>query len=220
MTVIPSHFQIDQESVRYQSLTKLSELTDQYVGYRRLNSKESQKLLLQLTQIRIFLRALDFSEYLTYEQRYKIVFALADAADIYEFPTAPVLANVNRPAILIGSGGNTTTVTNNFNAGTPFENSDVDAGTETVDTFATSLGSGVVWHYTVSNGTAQRSGIFVATWTGASIDGTETSTPDVGGATDDIVLSVDISAGNARLRATAASNNWSISGRRYLINNG
>ena len=220
MTVVPSHFQIDQQSVRYQSLTKLSELTDQYVGYRRLDSKYAQELLLQISKIRIFLRALDYSEFLTYEQRYKIVYALADAAGIYQFPTAPVLANVNRPAILIGSGGSTTTVTNNYDAGTPFEDTDIDTTTETVDTFATSLGSGSVWHYTVSNGTAQRSGILTATWLGSTIDCSEGSTPDIGGSTDDLVLSVDISAGSVRLRATAASNNWSVVGRRYLINNG
>lgn len=218
--VIPSHFAISQESVRYQSLTKLSELVDQYVDIRRLDSTKAQELLLQISKLRLWLKALDYSEFLSQEQRYKIVYCLTEIAGIYEFPTAPVLANVNRPAILIGGGGGSTTVTNNYDAGTPFENSDVDTGVETVDTFATSLGSGAVWHYTCTNGTAQRSGIFIATWLGATADGSEESTPDVGGSTADLVLSVDISAGVVRLRATAASNNWSVSGRRYLINNG
>lgn len=214
--VIPSHFAISQESVRYQSLTKLSELVDQYVDIRRLDSSKAQELLLQISKLRVWLKALDYSEFLSQEQRYKIVYCLTEIAGIYEFPTAPVLANVNRPAILIGSGGGSTTVTNNYDAGTPFENSDVDVGTETADSFATSLASSVLWHYTVTNGTAQRSGLFVATWLGSTIDGYENSGPDIGGSTSDVVLSVDISAGAVRLRATAASNNWTVRGKRYL----
>jgi hypothetical protein len=220
MSVIPSHFAIDAHSVRYQSLTRLTELVDQYVEIRRLDSTKAQELLLQITKVRLWLKALDYSAYLTREQKYKIVYALIKFSGIYEFPTAPVLANVNRPAILIGGSGGTTTVTNNYDAGTPAENTDIDVGTEDIDTFATSLGSGAVWHYTVTNGTAQRSGIFTATWIGSSIDVNEWSTPDVGGSTNDLVLSADISAGNVRLRGTAASNNWSVTVRRYLINNG
>lgn len=221
MSIIPSHFAFDIESCRYQSLTKLSELTDRYANIRRLDSTSGQDLLLQITKIRLFLLALDSSNYLTFEQRQKIAFALAKIAEIYQFPVAPVLANVNRPAILIGSGGGgTTTVTNTYDAGEPYENSDVDIGTENVDTFATSLGSGALWTYTITNGSAQRSGIFIGTWSGATADGSEDSTPDIGGSTSDVVLSVDISAGSVRLRATAASDNWQVHGRRYLINNG
>lgn len=218
--IIPSHFAFNIASARYQSLTKLSELTDQYVAIRRLDSQQGQDLLLQITKIRLWLLALDSSDYLTFEQRQKIAFSLAKIAGIYEFPTAPVLANVARPAILIGSGSGSTTVTNNYDAGTPAENADIDIGTETIDTFATSLGSSVVWHYTITNGTVQRGGLFGASWIGSTIDTWEQSGPDLVGSTGDLVLSADISAGNVRLRGTAASNNWSVTVRRYLVNNG
>lgn len=218
--VIPSHFSVSQESVRYQSLTKLSELVDDYVAIKRLDSTKAQELLLQISKLRLWLKALDYSNFLTQEQRYKIVYYLTEIAGIYEFPTAPVLANVNRPAILIGGSGGTTTVTNNYDAGTPAENTTITIGTENVDTFATSLGSSVVWHYTVTNGTVQRGGLFGASWIGSTIDTWEQSGPDLVGSTSDLVLSADISAGNVRLRGTAASNTWSVTVRRYLVNNG
>jgi len=219
MAVVPFHFEVNLEVVRYQALTKLAELAGEYVAIKRLDSDKAQKILMQMTRIRLWARALDSESFLTQQQKDKIMYALIQFSGIYDFPTAPILSNVERPAILIGTGGSTINITNNYDAGTPFQNSDIDIGTETVDSFATSLGSGVVWHYTVSNGTAQRSGIFTSTWL-ATIDSSEQSTPDIGASTDDLVLSADISAGSVRLRATAASNNWSVTGRRYLINNG
>jgi hypothetical protein len=220
MSVIPPHFAVDVQSVRWQALGKLATLVDTYVGYRRIDSKDAQELLLKITKIRLWLKALDYSDYLSQEQVNKIVSCLISLSGIYEFPTAPVLANVARPAILIGGSGGTTTVTNNYDAGTPAENSDIDIGTETIDTFATSLCSSVVWHYTVTNGTVQRGGLFGASWIGSTIDTWEQSGPDLVGSTSDLVLSADISAGNVRLRGTAASNNWSVTVRRYLVNNG
>src|SRR5690606_41231698 len=57
-------------------------------------------------------------------------------------------------------------------------------------------------------------GIFLATWDGTNIDASEDSTSDIGGSTDDLVLSVDINAGQVRFRATAASDNWSVRDRK------
>lgn len=220
MSVVPSHFSVDIESVRYQALGRLSEWSNDYVEIKRLDSTKASNLLIKITQVRLLLKALDYSEFLTLEQRQKITYALIKVSEIYQFPTAPVLANVNRPAILIGSGGGTTTVTNNYDAGTPAENTSITIGTENVDTFATSLGSSVVWHYTVTNGTVQRGGLFGASWIGSTIDVWEHSGPDLVGSTSDLVLSADISAGSVRLRATAASNTWSVTVKRYLVNNG
>lgn len=220
MAVVPFHFQVTIEAVRYEALGRLATLAGEYAAIRRLDSDKGQKLLIQMTKMRLLLKGLDYEAYLEQDVKDRIMYALIAVSGIYDFPTAPVLANVERPAILIGSGGGSTTIINNYDAGTPFENSDVDTGTETVDSFATSLASGAVFHYTVSNGTAQRSGVFTATWISPTVDVSETSTPDIGGSTDDLVLSADISSGDVRLRATAASNNWSVVGRRYLINNG
>ena len=218
--VIPSHFSVSQESVRYQSLTKLSELVDDYVAIKRLDSTKAQELLLQISKLRIWLKALDYSDFLTQEQRYKIVYCLTEIAGIYEFPTAPVLANVNRPAILIGGGGGTTTINNNYDAGTPFLNSDVDSPSEVVDTFAISLSNGVRWEYTIINsaGTALRKGSISAGWLsdGSDIDtGAEVSTAEIGD-TSPVTLDADVNAGNVRLIATVSSNNWIVQGKRYL----
>lgn len=215
MALVPPHFPVDIESVKYQARTKLAELATNIADARRLDSKDTEKLILQATKIRLWLKALDVP-YVDKVMKEKIVYCLIAISGIYDFPTAPVLSSQARPSILIGTGGSTVTVTNNYDAGTPFENDDVDVGTETVDSFATSLGSSALFHYTATNGTAQRSGMFLATWLGALIDGSEESTPDVGGSTDDLVLSVDINAGQVRFRATAASNNWSVSGKRYI----
>jgi len=222
MAVVPYHFPVTTESVRYQALTKLSEFVDEYVAIRRLESKEGKDLLLNITKIRLWLKALDYAAYLDQTTINKIVYALVKFAEIYSFPTAPVLANVARPQILIGSGGGTITTTITSTESTAFANTDADIGTETADEFSYGLSSGAVWFYTITNGagTAQRSGILTASWLsdGSAIDCGEESTPDVGAATSDVVLSVDINAGNVRLRVTVSNtDNWSITGKRFLI---
>ena len=214
---IPSTPQVLESVVRYQALSKLATLATQIAGTRRLKSAEGKALLKQAAMIRLWLKALDYGAYLTKEQRDKIKYALVHIAEINDFGTAPVISTVPRPDILIGGSGNTVTNNITYNGGTPVSNSDIDTGTENVDTFPTSSGVGCVWHYTASKGTAYRTGIFTATWNTTTADGAETSTPDVGGSTDDLVLSVDVSAGTVRLRATAASDNWSVTATRYLI---
>lgn len=215
MPIVPPHFPLDIDSVKYQARTKLAEIGDEIVSSRRLDSKTTQELFIKLTKIRLLLKALDVT-YIDKDTKEKLAYILIEVSGIYAFPTAPVLQPFQRPAILIGTGGSTVTVNNTYDAGTPFINNDVDVGTENVDSFAISLGTSALWHYTVTNGTAQRSGLFLATWDGTLIDGSEESTPDISGSTDDLVLSVDINAGQVRLRATAASNNWSVSGKRYI----
>lgn len=208
--------QVLESVVRYQALGKLSELATQIANVRRLKSAEGKALLKQAAMIRLWLKALDYGAYLTKEQRDKIKYALVHIAKINAYGTAPTLNTVPRPDILLGGSGNTVTNNITYNGGTPVSNSDI-TGTENVDTFPTSSGVGCVWHYTASKGTAYRTGIFTATWNTTTADGAETSTPDVGGSTDDLVLSVDVNAGTVRLRATAATDNWSVVATRYLI---
>lgn len=217
MSVVPSHFQVLTSVVRYEALGKLATLAEQISEARKLNSADTQKLIKQAKQIALWLQALDYSAYLTTDQINQIKYALVSIAGIFDFGTAPVLANVNRPAILLGGSGNTITNNNTYAGGTPFENTDVDIGTETVFSVATSLGSGAVMHYVVTNGTAYRSGQLTAVWDGSTADCNEISSPDVGGSTSDLVLDVDVSAGEFRLRATAASNNWQVFGDYFLI---
>lgn len=94
---------VDEQSIRYQALTKITGLAEDIASVRNLNS--SNQKILQATKIRLWLKALDYKNYLSREQREKIWYALIDISGIYDFPVAPVLANVNRPDILIGGGG-------------------------------------------------------------------------------------------------------------------
>jgi len=221
MAVVPFHFEVNLEVVRYQALTKLAGLAGEYVAIKRLDSEKAQAILMQMTRIRLWARALDSEGYLTQQQKDKIMYALIQFSGIYEFPTAPVLSNVERPAILIGTGGGTVINNNTYTDSTVFANSDVDTPSEVVDSFGYTLGSAATWLYTIKNaaGTAQRSGTFTASWLsdGSVIDTSEVSTPSVGLSTDDVVLSADVSAGNVRLIATVATSNWSVNGKRFLI---
>jgi len=94
-------------------------------------------------------------------------------------------------------------------------NTDVDTGTETVIS-VDDASIGIFFDYVVSNGTNLRAGTVTAVHDGTNVEFTETSTADLGNTTD-LVLSVDLSGGNVRLRATAASNNWSVKTVTRLI---
>lgn len=216
MAVIPSHFEFSIPSVKYQARTKLALLGDEYVKLRRLDSPQANKLLSQMTRIRLWAASLD-CPYIDQDTEYKLAYALADIAKIYDFPTTPVLSPATRPSILIGGGGGSTVVNNYYQSGVPFTAS-VDSPSEVVVSFALSSGSGCVYNYTVTNGTDQRSGTIVATWLadGSAIDLSESSSPDIND-TSNVVLSVDISSGNVRLVATVATNNWTVKGQYFLI---
>jgi len=100
-------------------------------------------------------------------------------------------------------------------------NIDIDTGTETVDSFADTLGEGVVWFYVVIDNddpTNRRTGQIMAAWdaTNDTIEYTESSTLDVGD-TSDVVLAVDIDSNLIRLRATAGSDNWTVRCQRMIL---
>lgn len=98
------------------------------------------------------------------------------------------------------------------------ENTDIDTGTETVDTFADTTGDAVKWNYVVKNGTNLRAGTIVACWnaSGNTTEYAETSTNDIGD-TSQLTFDVDISSDNVRLQATATSDNWEVRVIRQLI---
>lgn len=98
---------------------------------------------------------------------------------------------------------------------TVFANTDVDIGTEVIDSFPLSSATGVDWDYTISNGTNRKKGRFSASWNGSTIQTSEQSTLQIG--TIDITLSADINGSNIRLLATATSNDWRVSGNRTLV---
>ena len=89
------------------------------------------------------------------------------------------------------------------------ENTDVDTGTETVAEVSTAAFTAAFFDFVIKKTTNVRSGTVYACHDGTNVEFTETSTQDLGD-TSDVTLSVDISGGSMRLRATTTSDNWSI----------
>jgi len=87
------------------------------------------------------------------------------------------------------------------------ENLDADIGIEVVAQVAIATYTAAFFDYVIKKGTNVRAGIVYACHDGTNVEFTETSTTDLGSTTD-LVLGVDISAGNMRLLASAASDNW------------
>ena len=88
------------------------------------------------------------------------------------------------------------------------ENTDVD-GLELVANASTSLYRAAFFDYVIQKTGNVRAGTVFACNDGGSVEYTETSTNDIGD-TSDVVLSVDISGGNMRLLADAATSGWSV----------
>jgi len=124
----------------------------------------------------------------------------------------------------VGSGSNTVTLGNTSITKTQLrgdvlvdtailsnqENTDVDTGTETVAEISTTDFTAAFFDYVIKNGANVRAGTVYACHDGSSnVEHSETSTNDLGD-TSGVTLSVDISGGNIRLRATTTSDNWSI----------
>ena len=92
------------------------------------------------------------------------------------------------------------------------ENLDIDTtSAETIAQVATASYTAAFFDFVVNNSalTSVRSGTVYACHDLTNVEFTETSTQDIGD-TSDVVLSVDISGGQMRLRATVASDNWSV----------
>ena len=91
-------------------------------------------------------------------------------------------------------------------------NTDVDTGTETIASVATATHDSAFFDFVIKKGLNVRSGTVYACHDGDTtplVAFTETSTQDLGD-TSDVTLSVDISGGNMRLRATTTSDDWSV----------
>lgn len=219
MAVAGAKPSVSVDIVKYQGRTKLLELALSVADAKKLNNADTLKKIEQGKELRIWLKALEFSSFLSYEDKFKIVYSAIDIGDINDFPTAPTLGTQTRPNILIGSGGDT--VINNYGeSATSFSNSDIDTPFEVVDSFSYTISNGVRWEYSIVNlaGTAMRKGSIIAGWlpNGSQIEcGSEITTNDIGD-TSDVTFSVDIVAGEVRLLANVVTNNWRITGKRYL----
>jgi hypothetical protein len=223
MPIAGSKPSVNEDSIRYQARTKLADLALDISGSRKLLSPETKKKLKQAKMIRLWLKALDYKEFLSREQREKIWYALIDIADINDFPLAPVLDTRTKPSIL--SGGTTTvTVVNQSSTDgkITFTNSDVDTGTEVADSFSRSLSTGAKWTAVIrkNDGTARVEFEVSATWLadGSDVEKKVTSTLYSGtGVPGDVLLDVVHNTGNIELRVTVVSDNWTIEGYREHI---
>lgn len=97
-------------------------------------------------------------------------------------------------------------------------NADIDTGTESVDSFADTEGSGAIWDYVVVSGANVRTGRIMAAWDAGTdvVVYSESSTADVGD-TSGVSFAVDINSNNVRLRCTVTSDNWAVYATRNLL---
>jgi hypothetical protein len=95
---------------------------------------------------------------------------------------------------------------------TTAQNTDVDIGTEEIVGFPTGSLTSAFFDYVVSSGSTNqnmRAGTVMSVWNGTNVEHTDTSTNDIGNTTN-LKLGVALTSSMAVLRATAASDNWSV----------
>lgn len=108
--------------------------------------------------------------------------------------------------LAIDSSGNIIEVdTSNINAG---ENTDVDTGTEVVDTFSSGSGASAFTNYVVNDGTNYRAGQLMTVWnTAGSIEYTDVSTNSIGD-TSEVFIFAAVNGADIEIKATVPSDNW------------
>jgi hypothetical protein len=101
------------------------------------------------------------------------------------------------------------------------ENLDIDTGTENVDLFDPGADGSATWHLFVTNGSTMTEYTINACWdySAGTVSFRSTKSVDIGTGTGDLTLAVTMSgaSGNVQLAATAASDNWTVKGTRFLI---
>ena len=108
--------------------------------------------------------------------------------------------------LAVDSSGNIIEVdTSNINAG---ENTDVDTGTEVVDTFSSGSGASAFTNYVVNDGTNYRAGQLMTVWnTAGSIEYTDVSTNSIGD-TSEVFIFAAVNGADIEIKATVPSDNW------------
>ena len=82
-------------------------------------------------------------------------------------------------------------------------------GTTNVYSIPTSAYTGAFFDYTVSDGTNLRAGNIMSIWSGSSVNITETQTTDFGN-TSGLTFNMVVSSGNAILRTSGTTGNWTV----------
>jgi len=210
--------ELTRSYVLYQAQSKLLTLADEVTSSGRLTKPENRRKIELATRIGLYIRALEYYEYLDKPTIDKLVYRLADLCDANALPYVPVTGNISAPSLVIGGTTNVTNVT--YSDWTSYENNDVDTGTETADEFTVTSARAAVWHYVIWSGSNQRSGTVRAGWLadGSSVSYSENCETDIGSTQGVVSFAVDYSSPNIRLRITTTADNWVVQGKRLLIN--
>lgn len=203
------------------------ELASEVAKAQNLSKKAIKAKILQGAKIRIWLKALNYSQYLSKEQRDRIIYCLIKIADLNEYPVAPILNSPSRPDFIIGIPGpaGPRGPRGEDGGGTDFGNP-ITVSTGVIDQFPIGNARAARWDYVIYStlGVDQRQGQVLAGWSadGSQIKRYHHASLSIGADTSDAVrLSVDYFGGNIRLIATITSGTWTIKGSRYFIpNNG
>ncbi|MDB4338467.1 hypothetical protein OAA02_00640, partial [bacterium] len=110
--------------------------------------------------------------------------------------------------LAVDSSGNIIEVDlNNINAG---ENTDVDTGTEVVDTFSSGSGASAFTNYVVNDGTNYRAGQLMAVWNASGdIEYTDVSTNSIGD-TSEVFIFASVNGADIEIKATVPTDNWTV----------
>lgn len=205
-------------SIEYQSAVKRDDLVLELCTTRK---PTKSKLMDQAVLISDLLKAVSYkTTYLEDAVVNNLYQRLIEAAEVYDYPVAPAL-----PTLALPDSGNTIIIQGT--PGPPGQDGgatdflSVGVATNTVvDTFAVDQAYGARWDYLV-NGTAQRAGTILATWTedGLAVDFAETSTADINGSTSAVSFTVTVVSSMVRLNAVVSNGTWTITGSRYFIPN-
>jgi hypothetical protein len=209
-------------AISYAAETKLLDLIE--IACTTSKKQRREDNFEQAAKIFYFLDALSFIGYLDDDQVNNIYECLKVVSEIYDFPVSPVNGELEPPTINTGPVGPKGDTGSPGRDGGATDFLAVNVITNTVvDSFEISEAVAVRWDYVI-NGTAQRAGSIIATWTedGTFIDNWgDLGTEDINGSTEDVQFTTTVVGTEVRLNAIVASGTWTITGSRYFIpNNG
>jgi hypothetical protein len=209
----------------YQAQTRLLELGVEVAESRSWNKAEIQEKINLGIKLRMWLKALQYSDYLEKSVIDRLVYTLADLCDANAIPYAPVITTVEPPSILVGIQGNQGDQgeQGDEGGGVPFSYEDIQIDT-VVDSFPITTSRGVEYSINIFGDDGMRTMKLVGGW---SADGTDygddggDGTDDIYGDTSPVTMSIVVVGSLAQLFAQVTSGTWTINGtRKYIPNNG
>jgi hypothetical protein len=211
--------ELTKDYVIFQAQGKLLELSVEIAESRSLPKVKDQLDL--ATKIRIWLRALAYSDYLEKEAIDRLVYTLADLCEANAVPYVPIVTSVSPPSILVGIPGarGDQGEQGDEGGGVPFAYADIASDT-IVDSFPITDSRGVEYTINIFGASGQRIMRLLGGW---SEDGTDygddggDGSDDIYGDTSPVSMSVVVTGSTVQLFAAITSGTWTINGTR---NNG